>query len=87
MYRHLELTLWIGLMLGASYIDFRHRMVPDWLNLCIAACPCWGCGAEHWQGFCAPSLFFLQQGAGEESVAGTSSLWQHAVCTWECMAD
>ena len=38
MYRNLELTLWIGLMLGASYTDLRHRMVPDWLNLCIAAC-------------------------------------------------
>lgn len=38
MYRNLELTLWIGLMLGASYTDLCHRMVPDWLNLCIAAC-------------------------------------------------
>ncbi|MCD7991291.1 MAG: A24 family peptidase [Clostridia bacterium] len=38
MYRNLELTIWIGLMLGASYTDLRYRMVPDWLNLSIAVC-------------------------------------------------
>ena len=30
------LNLWVGLLLMASYIDIRHRKVPDWLNLCIA---------------------------------------------------
>ncbi len=81
MYRNLELTLWIGLMLGASYTDLRHRMVPDWLNLCIAACSLLGHQSGSPAGILCAIPFLLQQYAGEESVEGISSLWQHAVCT------
>ncbi|MFR3755458.1 MAG: prepilin peptidase [Enterocloster sp.] len=62
MYRHLELTLWIGLMLGASYIDFRHRMVPDWLNLCIAACSLLGLRSGTLAGVLCAIPFLLAAG-------------------------
>lgn len=62
MYRHLELTLWIGLMLGASYIDFRHRMVPDWLNLYIAACSLLGLRSGTLAGVLCAIPFLLAAG-------------------------
>ena len=82
MYRNLELTLWIGLMLGASYTDLRHRMVPDWSeSLYCSLFPVGAPEAASPAGILCAILFFLQQYAGEESVEGISSLWQHAVCT------
>ena len=38
MCRTLALIMWIGFLLAASCTDIRYRMVPDWMNLCIAAC-------------------------------------------------
>ena len=62
MYRNLELTLWIGLMLGASYTDLRHRMVPDWLNLCIAACSLLGLRSGTLAGVLCAIPFLLAAG-------------------------
>lgn len=33
-----QMGVWIVFILLASYFDIRYRMVPDWLNLGIAAC-------------------------------------------------
>ena len=72
MYRYLELTLWIVLMLGASYSDFRHRMVPDWLNLCIAACSLLGLQRGTLAGVLCALPFLLAAGCwGGHQVYGS----------------
>ena len=88
MYRNLELTLWIGLMLGASYTDLRHRMVPDWLNLCIAAV-CWGgIGGGDIKFMAACGMHLGVYGGLEAAVLGTVSLLVYHMghlfwCLWK----
>lgn len=54
-----ELTMWICFMLAASYTDIRHRVVPNWLNFCIAVCSLPGLQLENLAGILCSIPFLL----------------------------
>lgn len=59
MCKILELTMWICFMLAASYTDIRRRMVPNWLNFCIAVCSLPGFQLENLAGILCSIPFLL----------------------------